>query len=69
MTSADLIDELHRLGLTQIGAARLLGVDARTVRRWIAGERSIPGPVDRLLRVAHLPGVREALEREFGTSK
>lgn len=29
----------------RVFAVGLLGVDERTVRRWIAGEREIPGPV------------------------
>ncbi len=31
-------------------AARLLGVDARTSRRWASGERDIPPPAVRFLR-------------------
>lgn len=45
---------LAALGLTQVGvngADRFLGVDGRTVRRWISGELSIPGSVAMLLRV------------------
>lgn len=34
---------LDRLGLSQMAAARLVGVDARSVRRWLAGDRAIPG--------------------------
>jgi DNA-binding transcriptional regulator YdaS (Cro superfamily) len=33
---------LSRLGLSQVRAAHLLGVDPRTVRRWILGERALP---------------------------
>lgn len=49
MTPAQLRDALARLGLSQTGAARLMGVDARTVRYWAAGEREIPAPVEKLL--------------------
>lgn len=41
---------LAKLGLTQGGGARLLGVDERTSRRWANGEREIPPPVQRFLR-------------------
>lgn len=50
MTPAAFRTALDRLGLTQSEAARRLGVDPRTVRRWIAGDRKIPGPVAVLLR-------------------
>lgn len=32
-------------GLSARSFAALLGVDERTVRRWLAGDREIPGPV------------------------
>jgi DNA-binding transcriptional regulator YiaG len=41
--------ELARLGLSQVGAARFLEVDPRTVRRWAAGEVIIPKAVEMLL--------------------
>jgi DNA-binding transcriptional regulator YiaG len=44
MSPDDLKDMLARLGFSQSGAARILGVDSRTVRRWIAGDRDIPAP-------------------------
>lgn len=50
MTPADFRAALDRLELSQSEAARRLGVDPRTVRRWIAGDRRIPGPVVELLR-------------------
>lgn len=49
MTRDDFRAALDRLGLTQTGAARVLGVDERTTRRWAAGERAVPPPVERLL--------------------
>jgi hypothetical protein len=42
---------IDRLGLTQVGAARLFGSDPRTARRWALGERSIPEPIAILLRL------------------
>jgi DNA-binding transcriptional regulator YiaG len=64
MTNADLQAVLGRLRLSQMGAARLLGVDGRTMRRWLAGEREISEPVARLLDlVEHVPGSLGRLER------
>lgn len=40
------------LGLTTGGLAQLLGVDIRTVQRYLAGEREVPEPTWRLLNVA-----------------
>ena len=39
-----------RKGQAQTDAARVLGCDARTVRRYIAGERAISAPVARLIK-------------------
>lgn len=50
MTPADLASALTRLGLSQSEAARRCGVDPRTMRRWLAGDRKIPGPVVELVR-------------------
>lgn len=50
------------LGLTTGRLAALLGVDVRTVQRWIAGERDVPEPAWRLLNLAlDLPQAREQL--------
>ena len=54
---------IARLGLTQGGAARLVGVDARTSRRWALGEVPVPGPVERLLWACEqFPALLEALQ-------
>lgn len=45
MTAKQLKSALRRLGLSQSEAARRLGVEQSTMYRWLAGERSIPGPV------------------------
>ncbi len=42
MTPDQLRAALDRLGLTQVGAARLLGIDPRTMRRYCAGDLDIP---------------------------
>lgn len=51
MTAAQFKAALARLDLTQVGAARLLGADGRTARRWASGERTIPKPVVIMLRL------------------
>jgi DNA-binding transcriptional regulator YiaG len=50
MTPHEYREAIERLGLSQIAAARLLGVDARTSRRWASGERDVPPPAVRFLR-------------------
>ena len=40
--TADLRALLARGGLTQAAAAEIAGVNARTMRRWVAGESPIP---------------------------
>jgi len=50
MTLDEYREAIEGLGLSQIAAARLLGVDARTSRRWAPGERDIPPPAVRFLR-------------------
>ena len=53
---------LARLGETQGGAARLLGVEARTSQRYACGERAVPPPVERLLwAIERDPTLLEAL--------
>ncbi len=49
MTSLELTEHLSRLGLNQTEVAQLLGISARTVRRWVEGEE-IPGPAEAALR-------------------
>lgn len=51
MTAKQFQAALDRLGLSQVGAARLLGSDPRTARRWALGERSVPEPVAIILRL------------------
>ena len=50
MTADEYREAIEQLGLTQSAAARLLGVDDRTSRRWACGERDIPPPAERFLR-------------------
>ncbi len=49
MTPAALKAARQQLGLTQAGLAALMRCDARTVRKWEAGDREIPGPVEVLV--------------------
>ena len=51
MTPSQFRAALDRLKLSQLGAARLFGVDGRTARRWISGERSVPVTVSILLKL------------------
>lgn len=50
MTPPEYRAALTALGLSQLAAGRLLGVDARTSRRWALGEREVPPPAARFLR-------------------
>jgi DNA-binding transcriptional regulator YiaG len=50
MTPDEYRDAIERLGLSQVAAARLLGVDERTSRRWAKGDRDVPPPAVRFLR-------------------
>ena len=51
MTPAAFRAALAALGYTQSGFAAFARVDARTVRKWAAGDRAIPGPVEVLLEM------------------
>lgn len=50
MTPDEYRETIEKLGLSQVAAARLLGVDDRTSRRWASGERDVPPPAQRFLR-------------------
>ena len=50
MTADEYRTAIETLGLSQVEAARLLGVDARTSRRWASGQREVPPPAMRFLR-------------------
>jgi DNA-binding transcriptional regulator YiaG len=51
MTPAELRRAIADLGMTQVGFARAARVNPATVRRWLAGQRRIPGPVVELVRL------------------
>jgi hypothetical protein len=46
MTHLEYREAIERLGLSQVGAARLFHVDPRTSRRWALGELDIPRAVE-----------------------
>lgn len=51
MTAKQFQNAIDRLGLSQVGAAKLVGADPRTARRWALGERSVPESVAIILRL------------------
>ncbi len=62
MTPNEFITALKRLDLPVYRAAKLLGVNARTVRRWTqdpteAGARKVPGPAAVFLRFLIAQGI------------
>lgn len=53
MTPTELKSARHALGLSAEGFAAWVNVQGgRTVRKWEAGDRDIPGPVSVLVRAA-----------------
>jgi hypothetical protein len=50
MTRSELVAALDELDVTQIEAAQLLSVDARTLRRWLEPPNEVPGPAEQALR-------------------
>lgn len=61
MTANQYRAALARLGLSQVGAARLFGVGERTSRRW--AEEGVTGPAELLLRLMLAGKVTEAAIR------
>ena len=51
MTPTEFKRIMDSLGLTQTGASRVFGVSDRAIRSWLTGERSIPEPLAKLLRL------------------
>jgi DNA-binding transcriptional regulator YiaG len=50
MTTDDFNAVLDKLSLSSTAAARLLGINDRTARRWTSGAAPIPAPAARFLR-------------------
>lgn len=51
MTANEYREALAALGLSQVGAARLLAVNERTSRRWADGEQDVPRAVEIALKL------------------
>jgi len=51
MNSKQFRAALARIGLSQVGAARLFGADPRTARRWALDDRPVPESIAVLLRL------------------
>lgn len=66
MTPAELKAARHALGLSAERFARMVRVQSgRTVRKWEAGDRDIPGPITAILDLADaVPAAREWLLRD-----
>lgn len=60
MTPTEYREIIKALDLSQVGAARLFGVDPRTSRRWALGEQPIPRAVAMCLRMMVSHGVSAA---------
>lgn len=52
MTAEQFRAALSQLAYTQVGAGRMLGLNGRTVRHYAKGDREVPAPVVKLLRLA-----------------
>lgn len=61
MKSHELRSVLEFLELNQTEVARLLRVAPRSVRRWVAGEAEVPGPVEVALETFLLAGIPRQL--------
>ena len=49
MTAEEYRESIKKLHLSQVGAAKFLGVHQRTSRRWALGEAEIPKAVELVL--------------------
>jgi len=50
MTAGQLQKLLDRAGLSQRGAAKVLGINERTMRKYVAGDAAIPKVVELAVR-------------------
>ena len=60
MTPTEYREAIKSLGLSQVGASRLFGVDPRTSRRWAIGELPVPRAVALCLILMMAHGVSAA---------
>lgn len=65
MTPTDYREAIAALALSQVRAAALFGVDARTSRRWALGEAAVPRMVALILRLMLRRGVTAAEAAEL----
>ena len=49
MTAKQYLKAIERLGISQLGAGRMLGISNRHAQRFASGDSPIPEPVARLL--------------------
>lgn len=54
MTPSELRASLIIINVTQEDAAKAIGVNPSTLRRWLAGLSPIPKPAAKLFRLMHL---------------
>lgn len=59
MTPDAYREALDSLGLSQVVAASLFGVDPRTSRRWAAGDLEVPKAVEIALRLMLFIGAKK----------
>lgn len=70
MTADQYRTAIAELGLSQVSAAKFLGVNARTSRRWVSGQQPVPRAVAILLTMltenrsaGDLPSARAAAQQ------
>ena len=51
MSGQELWAKMQKLGVTQVGFARIIGVGERTMRDWIGGTTSVPRAVAMLVNL------------------
>lgn len=64
MTPDEYRAAIQRLGLSQVAAGQLLGVDGRTSQKWALGERAVPPPV--VILLAYMERYGAGLAKEMG---
>lgn len=63
MSPEELRERITRLELSQNEFAHLVGVDPRTLRRWVSGEKDIAPPIIVILKLLEaVPGAAEWLK-------
>jgi plasmid maintenance system antidote protein VapI len=65
MNAQQLISLLHTMELSQRGAARAIGLNERTIRKYVAGDAPIPRTVELALQRLRIGRQHEALLAEL----